>query len=139
MATLPGYIVMMVIKPVLQQQVLYVLLSLLLTEGFAVSLSAAVSSFFRRTASATIVCYGLLALVLVMPMLFWFGRGAPFGHSVVSIALLFSPIAAALHTMEVPGFLHYELLPWNWWIVALGSLCCLVTLLVQTWRITRPL
>lgn len=139
MATLPGYIVMMVIKPVLQQQVLYVLLSLLLTAVFAVSLSAAVSSFFRRTASATIVCYGLLALVLVMPMLFWFGRGAPFGHSVVSIALLFSPIAAALHTMEVPGFLHYELLPWNWWIVALGSLCCLVTLLVQTWRITRPL
>ena len=139
MATLPGYIVMMVIKPVLQQQVLYVLLSLLLTAVFAVSLSAAVSSFFRRTASATIVCYGLLALVLVMPMLFRFGRGAPFGHSVVSIALLFSPIAAALHTMEVPGFLHYELLPWNWWIVALGSLCCLVTLLVQTWRITRPL
>ena len=139
MATLPGYIVMMVIKPVLQQQVLYVLLSLLLTAVFDVSLSAAVSSFFRRTASATIVCYGLLALVLVMPMLFWFGRGAPFGHSVVSIALLFSPIAAALHTMEVPGFLHYELLPWNWWIVALGSLCCLVTLLVQTWRITRPL
>lgn len=139
MATLPGYIVMMVIKPVLQQQVLYVLLSLLLTAVFAVSLSAAVSSFFRRTASATIVCYGLLALVLVMPMLFWFGRGAPFGHSVVSIALLFSPIAAALHTMEVPGFLHYELLPWNWWIVVLGSLCCLVTLLVQTWRITRPL
>ena len=139
MATLPGYIVMMVIKPVLQQQVLYVLLSLLLTAVFAVSLSAAVSSFFRRTASATIVCYGLLALMLVMPMLFWFGRGAPFGHSVVSIALLFSPIAAALHTMEVPGFLHYELLPWNWWIVALGSLCCLVTLLVQTWRITRPL
>ena len=139
MATLPGYAVMMVIKPVLQQQVLYVLVSLVLTATLAVTLSAAVSSFFQRTAPATIACYGLLAFLLVMPMLFWFGRGAPFGHSVVEAALTLSPIAAALTTMEVPGFQHYDLLPYNWWIVSMASLFFLAVLVFQTWRITRPL
>ena len=139
MATLPGYLVMMWIKPVLRQQVLYVLLSLVLTAILAVALSAAVSSFFRRTASATIVCYGLLALILVMPMLFWFGRDAPFGHSVVETMLTMSPVAAALNTMEVPGFKHYDLLPYNWWIVSAACVFCLAVLALRTWRLTRPL
>ena len=138
LATLPGYMVMMVIKPVLQQQVVYVLISLVLTAILAVTLSAVVSSFCQRTAPATIACYGLLMFLLVMPMLFWFGRDAPFGHSVVESALMLSPVAAALNTMEVPGFEHYDLLPQNWWIVSTVALFCVALLVFQTWRLTRP-
>ncbi|MCH2115961.1 MAG: ABC transporter permease [Pirellulales bacterium] len=139
MATLPGYIVMMVIQPVLKQQVLYVLLSLVLTALFAVTLSAAVSSFFQRTAPATITCYALLALFLITPMLIWLGRDAPFGKSVVESILIASPLAAALQAMQISGFTHYELLPVNWWIMGGASLLCTGILGLQTWRITRPL
>jgi ABC-type transport system involved in multi-copper enzyme maturation permease subunit len=139
MATLPGYLVMMVIQPVLKQQVLYVLLSLVLTALFAVTLSAAVSSFFRRTAPATITCYALLALFLIMPMLIWLGRDAPFGQPVVEAVLIASPLAAALQAMQISGFTHYDLLPLNWWIMGGASSLCIGVLAVQTWRITRPL
>ena len=138
LATLPGYAVVMLIKPVLRQQVTYVMICLLLTAAFAVTLSAAVSSFFRRTAPATITAYSLLAIILCGPMLVWLGRDAPFGHAVVEKILIASPLAAALSVMEVRGFSHYDLLPLNWWVIGVASLICLVVLGVQTWRLTRP-
>jgi len=139
MATLPGYVVMMAIKPVLQQQVLYVLVCLLLTAVLSVTLSAAVSSLFRRTAPATITCYALLTLLLAVPMLIWLARDNPFGHSLVENVLTISPMAAAFTAMDVPGFVHYDLLPLNWYLIGAASIVCCVVLGVQTWRLTRPL
>jgi len=138
LATLPGYVVMMAIKPVLQQQVFYVLACLLLTVVFAVTLSAAVSSFFRRTAPATITCYALLVLLLAIPMLIWLARDNPFGHTLVENVLTVSPMAAAFSAMEVPGFVHYDLLPLNWYLTGCASIVCCVLLGIQTWRLTRP-
>ena len=138
LATLPGYAVMMLIQPVLRQQVTYVMVCLLLTAAFAVSLSAAVSSFYRRTAPATITAYSLLALILCGPMLIWLGRDAPFGHALVETTLIASPLAAALSVMEVGGFAHYDLLPLNWWLIGAASVICLLVLGVQTRRLTRP-
>lgn len=138
-ATLPGYMVMMFIKPVLQQQVLYVIVCLLLTALFAVMLSAAVSSFYRRTASATITCYTILTALLAAPMLVWLARDKPFGHQFVEMVLQASPMAAAFNAMEVHGFQHYDLLPLNWWLVSGASIICCLVLGVQTFRLTRPL
>ena len=59
-ASLPGYGIIMVIKPVLQTQVAQVIVSLALTAAVAMLVSATVSSFFRSTAAATTVSYGLL-------------------------------------------------------------------------------
>jgi ABC-type transport system involved in multi-copper enzyme maturation permease subunit len=138
LATVPGYLVMIYIQPVLTQQVLYVLASLLLTAAFALLLSAAVSSLFRRTATATVTAYALLVGICGGTLLVWAGRDAPFGHSVVEAALTINPIAAALSVMEVRGFTEYRLVPANWWLVGGASLFCLAVLMVQTWRLTKP-
>jgi ABC-type transport system involved in multi-copper enzyme maturation permease subunit len=136
-ATLPGYGVMMVIKPVLQEQVIQVLTSLVLTAAVSLCISAVVSSFFRTTASATTVSYGVLVALLVGTMLVWMNRGAPFSHSFVESALTVNPMAAALNAMQVEGFENYNLVPKAWWCA--GILCgVLITVLhVQTWRLCR--
>lgn len=139
LATLPGYIVMIAIKPVLRQQISYVLICLMLTVIFAVTLSAAVSSLYRRTAPATITCYAMLVLLMAVPMLVWLARDNPFGHSIVECVLTISPMAAAFTAMEVHGFVHYDLLPVNWYLVSGASLACCTVLGIQTWRLTRPL
>ncbi|MEO1997781.1 MAG: ABC transporter permease subunit, partial [Planctomycetaceae bacterium] len=54
LATLPGYGVMILIKPGLLTQVVDVMRCLLLTAVFALALSAAVSSLTRTTAAATV-------------------------------------------------------------------------------------
>ena len=137
-ATLPGYGVMIIIKPVLTQQISYVLICLVLTAILALVLSAAVSSFFRRTASATVVAYAILIGLSGGTMLIWLGRDAPFGHTVVQTALMTNPMAAALNIMEVPGFRQYDLLPFSWWFVGGAILVCLAVFSLQTWRLTRP-
>jgi ABC-type transport system involved in multi-copper enzyme maturation permease subunit len=138
LATLPGYLVMMVIMPVLAQQIVYVLLSLAMTAGFALLLGATVSSFFRRTAPATVTAYSLLVAICGGTMLVWLARDAPFGHDTVRAALLINPMAAALEILEVPAFTGYDLMPANWWIVGVACLVLLTVLGVQTWRLTRP-
>jgi len=137
-ATLPGYVVLMTVKPELVLQVQRVVLSLALTAVFAVLLSAAASTFPRSTATATTVSYlGLLA-VCVAPLLIWLGRGAPFGHGMVQAVLTVNPVAAALQASETPGFADYALLPANWWIIGSACLLLLVFLRAQTWRLYRP-
>jgi len=138
LATLPGYAIMMVIKPVLQQQVLLVLACLLLTAMFAVCLSAAVSSLFRHTAPATIASYALLIALCGGPLLLWLGRDAPFGHDLVQAALRIDPIAAALSILEVSNFSQYNVLPANWWIIASATAFSLALLTFRTWRLTQP-
>lgn len=137
-ATLPGYIVMIYVKPEMWLQVYQVIICLLLTALLAVLLSAVVSSFFRRTAPATATSYGALLALIVGTLLVWLGRDAPFGHTTVQTALTFNPMAAALSIMEYSGFEQYSLVPLSWWIT---SAACGVLLLVLAWqchRLTRP-
>ena len=101
-------------------------------------LSAAVGSLFARTAAATAGAYGVLLVFCAVPMLFWFGRDAPFGHSTVEAALTVNPIAAALSVIRMPGFQNYSLIPANWWFLGVSSVISLFVLLAQTYRISRP-
>jgi ABC-type transport system involved in multi-copper enzyme maturation permease subunit len=138
LATLPGYGVMIWIKPLLTHQISYVIVCLVLAAVFSLIFSATVSSFFRRTAPATITSYGLLLAFYGGTLLFWLGRGAPFGPSLVEAALIANPLAAALTILKVPGFEPYRLVPATWWILSTATVACLAVLGVQTWRLTRP-
>lgn len=138
LATLPGYVVMMYIEPGLQLQVQRVLVCLLITAGFALVLSAAVSSMFDRTAPATTAAYALLFSIFAGSMLIWMGEDAPFGRSTVEAALTVNPMAAALAVIKAPGFAQYDLVPANWWVMGGLSAAMLIVLLAQTWRLTRP-
>src|SRR5258707_2968934 len=106
---------MMTIKPTLIHQVQRVVACLVLTAVFSVLLSAAASTLFRSTASATTASYLALLAVCGAPLLVWLGREAPFGHATVEAVLTIDPVAAALQASETPGFTGYELLPANWW------------------------
>lgn len=137
-ATLPGYLVMVYIEPGLTLQVRRVVICLLATAGFAMLLSAAIGSLFRRTAPATAASYAALLAVCGAPLLVWLGRDAPFGHDAVENALLINPIAAALSVIRLSGFRDYQLIPGNWWFLGISSAVCLLVLVVQTRRISRP-
>ena len=137
-ATLPGYGIMIFIKPALTEQVRQVMICLVLTAVFSAILSAAVSAFFRRTAFATATAYCLLLSLFAGTMLIWAGRDAPFGHSTVETALSFNPLAAALSIIGTPGFTQYQLVPGSWWITGGVSCGLLVILGLQTWRLTLP-
>lgn len=138
LATLPGYLVMIVIEPAMGRQVVRVVACLVFTAAFAVALSAFVGSLFRRTAAATVTAYGTVCGLLGGTLLVWLGRDAPFGHSTVEAALKVNPIAAALSVIDAPGFERYELVPANWWFCGVASAALLLLLGVQTWRLTRP-
>ncbi len=137
-ATLPGYVVMVYIEPGMRFEVQRVVMCLLGTAGFAMMLSAAIGSLFRRTAPATASAYAALLFVCGAPLMVWLGRDAPFGHNTVERALLINPIAAALSVIRLPGFKEYDLIPGNWWFLGITSALCLVVLLAQTYRISRP-
>jgi ABC-type transport system involved in multi-copper enzyme maturation permease subunit len=137
-ATLPGYVVMMTIKPALVPQVERVVVCLALTAVFAVLVSAGVSTLFRSTASAMTTSYLILLGVCVGPMLVWLGREAPFGHATVETVLSINPVAAALQASETPGFTQYQLLPLNWWIIGSACVALLVFLGLRTWQLCRP-
>lgn len=138
MATLPGYGVMIWIKPVLREQILQIMTSLVLAMFFAAMLSAAVSSYFRRTASATVTSYLLLSAIWGGSLVIWLGRDSIFGFELVQSALAVNPLAAALSINRSPGFSAYHLVPVNWWIMGGGSLLCFLCLSIQTWRLSRP-
>jgi ABC-type transport system involved in multi-copper enzyme maturation permease subunit len=137
-ATLPGYLVMMRINPLMSGQITRVVVCLVLAALFAIALSAAVSSLFQRSATATATAYCLLWLVCAGPLLIWLGRDAPFGHATVSRALLISPLAAALSAIKAPGFARYDLTPANWWIMGVGTVILLVVLSLRVRILLRP-
>jgi ABC-type transport system involved in multi-copper enzyme maturation permease subunit len=138
LATLPGYGVMIWIKPVLAQQISYVIVCLILAAIFSLMLSAATSSFFRRTAPATVTAYSILIGLYGGTFLVWLGRDAPFGQAVVRAALALNPLAAALTILEVPGFARYDLVPIAWWWTLGATALCLLVLVARIWRLTRP-
>jgi len=137
-ATLPGYVVMMSVKPELMLQMQRVVASLALTAVFTVAVSATASSFSRSTAAATTLSYLVLLAICLGPLLIWLGRGAPFGTRTVEFALLISPVAAALQASGTPGFAAYELLPANWWLIGFCSATLLALLTLRTWQLYRP-
>jgi ABC-type transport system involved in multi-copper enzyme maturation permease subunit len=137
-ATLPGYGVMIVIDDSQAMQVVRVLITLLLTAAFALLLTAAVSSLFRRTAVATAVSYTLLVALIAGTMLIWAGRDAPFTQHTVESVLKFNPLAAALQLIRAPGFREYQLVPTTWSFMGIACVVFLLILIVQTWRLTRP-
>ena len=137
-ATMPGYLVMAYIQPGMALQVQRVMICLLLTSLFAMTISAAVGSFFARTAAATAGAYAVLLIVSAGPILVWMGRNAPFGHATVEAALSTSSIAAALSVIKLPGFENYNLIPVNWWFLGTTSVAALLVLLAQVYRISKP-
>jgi ABC-type transport system involved in multi-copper enzyme maturation permease subunit len=137
-ATLPGYLVMVYIEPGMRFEVQRVVACLLATAGFAMMLSAAIGSLFQRTAPATASAYAALLVICGAPLLVWLGRDAPFGHDTVERALVINPVAAALSVIRLPGFRDYDLIPGNWWFLGITSAVCMVVLLAQTYRISRP-
>ncbi|MBX3444779.1 MAG: ABC transporter permease [Planctomyces sp.] len=137
-ATLPGYLVMVYLDPGQRFQVQRVVICLGLTALFAMLSSAALGSFFARTSHATAASYVLLLGVCALPLLFWLGRDAPFGHDTVEAALTINPIAAALNVIRLPGFRDYALLPAHWWLVGVASAVSLLLLLWQTRRLSQP-
>ena len=137
-ATLPSYLVMMLVKPELVHQTGRVLASLGLLAALALLVGATASSLFRSTASATAAAYLALATVCVGPLLVWLGRDAPFGHRTVEAALTIDPVAAALAAAETPGFTNYDLFPANAWMVGSACVALLAVLTIRSWRLSRP-
>lgn len=138
LATVPGYVVMVKIKPGLIGQVTDVVICLGLTAVFAMFVTAFVSSLFNRTAVATVASYVVLVLVCAGTMLFWLGRDAPFGPEIVENALKINPMAAALNVIDTPGFKNYQLLPDNWWIMGVTSGVCLMLFFARVIKLSRP-
>ena len=137
MATLPGYVMMVAIAPELTVQVQQVLVCLLWTSIYALAISAAVGSLFRSTAVSTSLTYVAVISIFLMPLLVWLGRDAPFGFQTVQLALMTTPVGAALSVIEAPGFESYELLPTSWWVAGILSSLMFLVLGVQVWRLTR--
>lgn len=137
-ATLPGYVVLAMIKPETAGQVGRVLTSLGLMAVFAIMVGAAASSLFRATAVATAVAYGVLAAACIVPLLIWLGQEGPFGHRVVEAALGVNPVAAALSAADTPGFTQFDLIPLNWWVMGGASIALLVVLVIRTRQLYRP-
>lgn len=137
-ATLPGYLVMVYIDPGKRLEVERVVKCLFATAGFAMLLSAAVGSLFRRTAPATAAAYTALLAVCAGPLLVWLGRDAPFSRETVETALIANPIAAALSVIRMEGFREYNLIPANWWFLGIASAVSLFVLLAQARAVSRP-
>lgn len=138
MATLPGYVMMIIIQPTMVIQVQTVLICLAWTAAYVLAVSAAIGGMFRSTAVSTTMSYVLVIGLFLSPMLIWLRRDAPFGRDTVEIALMSNPLGAALSELQTPGFESYNLLPTAWWVAAAISIVMLFVLGIQVWRLTRP-
>ena len=137
-ATLPGYLVMGWILPEKRPQIYQVLICLIWAALFSVLVSAAISSLYKKTAAATATAYAVLSSVCIGTFFCWLFRGAPFGEQFVEAVLCINPIAAAMQVIGTPGFVNYDLLSTNGWIMGIGCSLSLAILVVQTYRLTRP-
>ncbi len=104
LATLPGYIVLMVIDFTLVTQIWQVCVCLLMTCIMVLAISSLVSSLFRTTATATAVSFSIVIMIFAGTFLFWLGKGSPFNVETVEKALVINPLATALTIMGTPGF-----------------------------------
>ena len=104
LATLPGYIVLMVIDFTLVTQIWQVCVCLLMSCIMVLAISSLVSSLFKATATATAVSFSIVIIIFAGTFLFWLGKGAPFNVETVERALVVNPLATALTIMGTPGF-----------------------------------
>ena len=137
MATLPGYVMTVLIKPDLGPQIQTVLICLFWITLQTLAISAAVGSLFRYTAVSTAVTYVTVIAFFLTPMLVWLAREAPFGHETVESILLVTPVGAALNVIGATGFEDYQLLPVAWWISGTISSLMFLLLSFQVWRLNR--
>jgi ABC-type polysaccharide/polyol phosphate export permease len=137
-STLPGYVVMVYIKPELWLEIRQVLICLMWTSLLAIAISVAASSLFVRTAAAMTVAYVVLSVLCAGTMLFWVLRDAPFGHQTVEWMLMANPVAAALNVIGSPGFAPYRLLPGNWYFIAISCGIAGFVLLGRVYHMLRP-
>jgi ABC-type transport system involved in multi-copper enzyme maturation permease subunit len=137
-ATVPGYVVLLLIDSGYTDRVIGVLISLGLTGAFSVLLSAACSSLAKRTTAATTAAYLLLVLLCVGTLLPWLGEGMLFNRAFVERVMVANPVAAALSLIRMPGFEGYHLVPLNWYLLAAGCIVCAAVLWIRTWWLTRP-
>ena len=77
MATLPGYLMTILIKPDLGPQIQLVLWCLFWITVQALAISSAVGSLFRYTAVSTSATYVTVIIWFLSPMLVWLAREAP--------------------------------------------------------------
>lgn len=136
-ASLPGYGIMMMIKPVLREQVIQVIISLVLSAVLSLMVSATVSTFFKSTAVSTTVSYGVLLLIFAGTMVFWANLGAPFSHDFVQQVLSLNPMAGALNVMQVSGFEDFELVPRTWWVTGISCIALYILLQFRTWKLCQ--
>ncbi len=137
-ATVPAYAMLVLIQPGQLGRVGRVLACLVLTALLALLTSAACSSLFRRTATATTASFVVLIALCGGTLLVWLGRHGTFSHAAVKDALLINPLAATLHAIAAPGFQQYRLLPGAWWAMGGGCVLAFAILCGQTWRLSRP-
>ena len=114
------------------------LVCLLVTVVFCLSVSAAISSLVRTTAVATTASFCVLVGLFAGTLLFWLGEDAPFGPDLVEAVLRLNPLAAALASMKMADFVNYNLIPHNWYIIGTASLLAFGVLARQTIKLTRP-
>jgi len=138
LATLPGYIVMIAIKPVMWLQVSLVVTCLLLSTLVTLAVSAAVGSLFDKTTTSIVSAYIVLMTLFFGPLLVWLGRDARFGHEAVQVALATTPAAAALSVIGMPGFENFELIPLSWWVAAFVTALSFGILSARIWRLMQP-
>lgn len=139
-ATLPGYVVLLVADLSKALRIVDVVATLALTALFSLMVSGMASSLFKRTATATAAAYAALVLLCAGTMLVWLAENAPFSAQFVGDVLRFNPLAAALQVIGAPGFSpeKYSLVPFNWYFQIAAMVVCLLVLIFQTWRLNRP-
>ena len=74
LATMPGYLVQLLIAPRETHRILEVVVSLLLTSLLCVIGTTAISSLCRKTASATAIAYAIILALFGGTLLVWLGR-----------------------------------------------------------------
>lgn len=137
-ATLPGYLMMVVIKPTMASQVTLALVSVLLAVAVTIAVSAAVGSFFSSTTAATVTVSLVLLAAYLVPLGVWAFRDDPFGHRLVETVLLATPLAAALAAIRMPGFTGYDLVPAAWWVAGVVTVVGLTVFGLRLRRLLQP-
>ncbi len=140
LATVPGYVALLLIDIGYKDRVMGVLICLVLTAMFTVLLSAACSSLFRRTTAATSAAYVSIVVLCVGTLVPWLGEGMFFGHALVEKLLRLNPVASALSVIDMPALSkdQYHLTPFNWQFLAGASALFALVLWMRTWWLTRP-
>lgn len=137
LATMPGYLVQLLISPRESHRILEVAVSLLLTSLLCVIGTTAISSLCRKTASASAIAYALILALFGGTLLVWLGRQSLFSPGAVSLALRLNPLAAALGVMRMPGFSHLHVIRWNWGFMAALIVLSLIILTARTSQLTK--